>query len=159
MEDCKKDNITEESVQSDESPRIDIPDHYYEKIRKSINTFHNLHIDTTYDDDFDEKARRINNELLKNEDQKRNFRDRLLRLVSKLIYIQLVFFNLVIIIIVVALIFDFSCFRQLNDMSVNLLSFLKYYISATIVELLSMLFFILRYVFIDTKGIKKKLKK
>ena len=88
-----------------------------------------------------------------NEEQKLNFRNRLLRLVSWLIWVQLIFFNLIVFLVVSSIVFDCNFIKDLDmDTSGAILDFLKYYISVTIVELLSMLFFIMQYVFNDGKG-------
>lgn len=84
----------------------------------------------------------------KNEAQKLEFRNKILKLISKLVWIQLFFFNIVVTIIISSLVFNFSIFKELEiNISVTILDFLKYYISVTIVELLSMLLFIMQYVF------------
>ena len=83
-----------------------------------------------------------------NEEQKLSFRNRLLRLVSWLIWVQLIFFNLIVFLVVSSIVFDCSFIKNLDlDTSGAILDFLKYYISVTIAELLSMLFFIMKYVF------------
>lgn len=88
----------------------------------------------------------------KNEKQKLNFRKRLLNLISCLIWVQLIFFNFVVVLVVSSIVFNFSFIKNLEtDISVTILNFLKYYISVTIVELLSMLFFIMKYVFNNDK--------
>lgn len=87
-----------------------------------------------------------------NEKQKLNFRDRLLHLVSWLIWVQLIFFNLVVFLVVSSIVFDCQFIKDLDEnISGAILDFLKYYISVTIVELLSMLFFIMKYVFNNDK--------
>ena len=87
-----------------------------------------------------------------NEEQKLSFRNRLLRLVSWLIWVQLIFFNLIVFLVVSSIVFDCSFIKNLDmDTSGTILDFLKYYISVTIAELLSMLFFIMKYVFNNDK--------
>lgn len=87
-----------------------------------------------------------------NEEQKLSFRNRLLRLVSWLIWVQLIFFNLIVFLVVSSIVFDCSFIKNLDmDTSGAILDFLKYYISVTIAELLSMLFFIMKYVFNNDK--------
>ena len=81
----------------------------------------------------------------RNAKQKYKFRNKLLKLVSFLIWFQLIFFNLVIIFVISSLVFNCTFFK--SDIPMELLSFLKYYISATIVELLGMLWFVMKYVF------------
>lgn len=88
-----------------------------------------------------------------NEKQKLNFRNRLLCLVSWLIWVQLIFFNVIVFLVVSSIVFDIGFIKNLDiNTSSAILDFLKYYISVTIVELLSMLFFIMKYVFNDYKG-------
>lgn len=81
----------------------------------------------------------------RNAKQKYKFRNKLLKLVSFLIWFQLIFFNLVIIFVISSLVFNCTFFK--SDIPMELLSFLKYYISVTIVELLGMLWFVMKYVF------------
>ncbi len=88
----------------------------------------------------------------KNEKQKLNFRNHLLRLVSWLIWVQLIFFNVIVFLVVSSVVFNCEIIKDLDmDTSCAILDFLKYYISVTVVELLSMLFFIMRYVFKNDK--------
>lgn len=101
------------------------------------------------EDKIDDYNKEINK---KNEKQKLDFRNRLLSLVSLLIRVQLIFFNLVVFLVVSSIVFDCSFIKNLDiNTSGAILDFLKYYISVTIVELLSMLFFIMNYVFNDDK--------
>lgn len=81
----------------------------------------------------------------KEADQKFEFRDRLLKLISKLVWVQLLFFNIIILLVIFSVIFNFSFLN--NNGSGIILDFLKYYISVTIVELLGMLLFVIQYVF------------
>lgn len=79
--------------------------------------------------------------------QKYEFRDKLLRLISRLIWIQLFFFNVIVLVVISAVVFKCSYFK--SNISESVLGFLKYYISVTIVELLGMLWFVMKYVFRD----------
>ena len=79
--------------------------------------------------------------------QKYTFRNKLLRLVSWLIWVQMIFFNIIILIVISSVVFQFSFIK--NNISASILDFLKYYISVTVVELLGMLWFVMKYVFKD----------
>lgn len=114
-------------------------------------------------EDVENKIYNINENIIQREEsQKLRLRDKLTKTVSKFIWIQLIFFNLVVLIIVLAVTSKFEYFKIINnELATLLFDFLKYYISATIVELLGMLVFILHYVFSKYSGIDKinKLKK
>lgn len=119
----------------------------------------------TVKSDWKKQAHKLNLQVTeKAEDQKLILRNKLAVAVKHIIWFQLIFFNIIILIIVLAVTSNFSFFRNIDSqMSIQLFEFLKYYISATIVELLGMLIFILHYVFSDSrlseilfKGKKKK---
>ena len=60
-----------------------------------------------------------------NEEQKLSFRNRLLRLVSWLIWVQLIFFNLIVFLVVSSIVFDCSFIKNLDmDTSGAILDFL-----------------------------------
>lgn len=89
------------------------------------------------------------------ENQKLELRDKLVVTIKCIIWIQLLFFNLVVFTIVLSVTSSFSVFKNIDtELSIQLFEFLKYYISATIVELLGMLGFILHFVFSGFKSIK-----
>lgn len=96
----------------------------------------------------DDKINNINDLLINAERQKQTLRKAIVIFVSVLLFAQLVFFNYIVWLIIHAVITQDGIYRHLLvEESANLLSFLKYYISATVVELLGMLFFIVRYAF------------
>ena len=99
----------------------------------------------------------FNEVVLENERQKQRFKRNILILVSVLTSIQLVFFNAVVVFVVMACTTKMEFFKNLSVGEITeVLGFLKYYIGATVVELLGMLLFIIRYVFTD-REIKKKI--
>lgn len=109
----------------------------------------------------DESINGINKQIIKNENQKRKFKRAILWLVSILTFIQLIFFNVVVAFVVASITVEHSFLKELDIKIISeMLDFLKYYIGATIVELLGMLLFIMRYVFSDTinKHLNKKQK-
>lgn len=117
---------------------------------------------TSINSDIDSKIYNINETIIqKEESQKLRLRDKLTKTVTCFIWAQLIFFNIVVLLIVLSVTSDIMFFKIIdNDLATLLFSFLKYYISATIAELLGMLVFILHYVFSKYSGIEqiKKLK-
>ncbi len=106
--------------------------------------------------DTDKFIDKLNNLTIKEEEQKQKFKTIILRLVSVLTCIQLVFFNAIVAYVIIAFTTKISWVKNLKvDVITAILDFLKYYIGATVVELLGMLLFIIRYVFSDTKFKKK----
>lgn len=97
----------------------------------------------------DQKIKELNREIEeKEEQQKRELREKLFKIIRSLIWAQLIFFDMVVILILLPIIFRFSVFANLNDNTISLLlNFLKYFIGATIVELLGMLLFVVKFVF------------
>lgn len=97
----------------------------------------------------DQKIKELNREIEeKEEQQKRELREKLFKIIRALIWAQLIFFDMVVILILLPIIFRFSVFANLNDNTISLLlNFLKYFIGATIVELLGMLLFVVKFVF------------
>lgn len=90
--------------------------------------------------------------VIEEEKQKLLLRNRAYKLVSVLIWIQLIFSNILVILIILSLSANIPFFKTMAGSTITLLvQFLKYYIGATIVELLGMLFFILRFLF-NEKG-------
>lgn len=102
----------------------------------------------------------INNMIIqREEDQKLRLRDKLTVTVTKFLWVQLLFFNIIVLSIVLSIIVNFGFFKTIdNELATILFDFLKYYISATIAELLGMLVFILHYVFSKYLGKKNELK-
>lgn len=87
-------------------------------------------------------------ELQLNEQQKRMFKQKLMKYIIGILSIQLGFFLLIV------LMFAFSfCFKTpfTNNISIeqlkHIIDFLKYYICAIIAEFIAMLFFIVKFVF------------
>lgn len=110
-------------------------------------------------ENLDEKIDNINDMLLKTEQQKYIFRKKIVLFVGAIIVAQLIFFDYVVYLVIDSIISKNDMLRHLTSMEISyLLSFLKYYISATVVELLGMLFFIIRYAFSGIED-KKKYKK
>lgn len=68
--------------------------------------------------------------------------------VSTLIFIQLIFFNIAVGFMLISITTKWNIFKNIDVKTTELiLDFLKYYVSATIVELLGMLLFIIKNVF------------
>lgn len=110
---------------------------------------------TSKSKDIDKILNDINKQVIKKENQKRRFKTFTLGLVSILTVIQMIFFNLIVGYVIASISLDINWFKSLEISFVSeMLSFLKYYIGATVVELLGMLFFIIRYVFSISKDKK-----
>lgn len=112
---------------------------------------------TSRNEDIDSKIYSINEIIIQKEkSQKLRLRDKLTKTVTKFIWIQLIFFNIMVLLIVLSVISNSTYFKTIdNDLATLLFSFLKYYISATIAELLGMLVFILHYVFSKYSGMEQ----
>lgn len=103
---------------------------------------------TTKKENTNTKIASINEQYSLNEDQKRKHRKAILIIVTTFIAIQLVFFNIVVGFMLSSITLQFSLFKNIDYKTTELiLDFLKYYISASIVELLGMLLFIIKNVF------------
>lgn len=113
------------------------------------------------DKDIEHEIYNINEIIIQQEEnQKLRLRDKLTKTVTKFIWIQLIFFNIVVVFIVLSVTSNITIFKVVdNDLATLLFDFLKYYISATIVELLGMLVFILHYVFSKYSRIGRIIKK
>lgn len=88
--------------------------------------------------------------LSRNEEQKRQFKVKLMNLTKQLIILQLVFVAIPILLIFgdLCLKLPVPVFEKIPvEIVPSIFSFLKYYITAIIAELLAMLFFIVRFVF------------
>lgn len=80
--------------------------------------------------------------------QKLQERKKLLRILSWLLGIQMVFMNIVVLLIVVWCVFDHKVFRAVDaDVLKGILGFTKYYVTAVLVELLSGVLYIVHSVF------------
>ena len=87
-------------------------------------------------------------QLNKNENQKRKHKLYLLIGIGIFIVIQILVLSAVIGIFVANITLDLTIFKDLNlDVTDKLLDFLKYYIGATVVEVLGILFFIVKNVY------------
>ena len=108
--------------------------------------------------DSDTEISKLNIETYKKtETQKLKLRERLSKAIKRMIWIQLIFFNIVVILVVSSVIFKKPFFNEFNkELAPEVFGFLKYYISATIAELLGMRWFILHYVFSPHKILKDK---
>lgn len=103
----------------------------------------------TRNSEVDEIIEKTNNIITeKEEEQKRSLREKSFKLISGLIWFQLVFFNIIVFLILASVVFNFPVFNSLDKEATSiLLDFLKYFIGATIVELLGMLSFVIGFVF------------
>lgn len=123
------------------------PDDILEEIKKLANgqTDDSLNEEV----DLDSKITELNMEThRKSESQKLDLRDKLTKAVKHIIWFQLLFFNLIVFLIVSSVTLRIPFFKEIDtELAIKLFDFLKYYIGATIVELLGMLVFILHYVF------------
>ena len=87
-------------------------------------------------------------ELLKDETQKRAFKERLMRYILIILSVQLGIFLLVVLAFAFACCFKTSFTKDISiEQLKHIVEFLKYYISAVIVEFIAMLFFIVKFVF------------
>lgn len=86
-----------------------------------------------------------------NEDNKRTLKPKILIWVCAFIIIQLVIMNLILFIVILSLVVGESTLWFIHSINLKIVpdvfDFLKYYITATIVELLGMLYFMIRKVF------------
>lgn len=127
-----------------------------EILKKYINVINRSTFPSNIDEDdispnidIEEKIFKINEIIIQREEsQKISLRNQLTKTVTIFIWIQLIFFNIIVLFIVLSVTSTLPWLREIDNELANLLfDFLKYYISATIVELLGMLVFILHYVF------------
>lgn len=87
-------------------------------------------------------------ELTRNEAHKRFLKEKLLKYISRIITITLIFLALPIILTFATICFRTPFTRDITTEQISLLlEFLKYYSSIIIAEFIAMLFFIVRYVF------------
>lgn len=159
-----KEEISEEMETQDSSNPLDF---YYEKMKTDNSKTSDVsrksslfsrrkkveNVDATIDD--------VNKLIVKAEKQKHSFRRAFVIFIGILLTVQLFYFNLVVYHIVSAIIVKSERYNSLSPQVIdNLLSFLKYYISVTVVELLGMLAFIVHYAFSKvsflSSGRKKK---
>lgn len=134
------DKYTNELMKGIESPSLSKPLIKTEKIDERIKA-HNLEVSVAISE------------------QKISLREKLTKTVQKIIWVQIIFFNIIVLFIVAAVILNIPIFKKIdNDLAKLLFDFLKYYIGATIVELFGMLVFVLHYAFSDTSKFKDKIK-
>lgn len=99
----------------------------------------------------DKNDEKIIVEFAENEKNKRDLKPKILHWVCAFVLVQLILMNAILVIVIIGLVVGDSrlLFIHAIDPVVfpELFSFLKYYISATLVELLGMLFFMIRKVF------------
>lgn len=87
-------------------------------------------------------------QLIKNEAQKRGFKVDLMRYIKNMIIFQSILITLPVIFMTVSSFVKLPFLQSLSELDFQFFcSFLKYYISAIIVEFVAMLFFIVKYVF------------
>lgn len=116
--------------------------------------------DTTNDtvnsviDIYDEEANNntaIMTQFQENESQKRNLKPRILKWVCWFILLQLVIMNGILLVIIISTVVGDSALGFIHSIDTTVIpdvfDFLKYYISATVVELLGMLYFMVTRVF------------
>lgn len=93
----------------------------------------------------------IINQFTANEENKRTLKPTILKWVCAFIIIQLVIMNLILFVVVLSLVIGDSTLWFIHPVDLTIVpdvfGFLKYYITATIVELLGMLYFMIRKVF------------
>lgn len=131
------------------------PEDILEKIKKLANGDADDSLDEELD--LDSKITELNIETHRqSESQKLEMRDKLTNAIKHIIWFQLLFFNLMVFLIVSSVTLKIPFFREIDtELAIELFDFLKYYIGATIVELLGMLVFILHYVFSPYKILEK----
>ncbi len=99
----------------------------------------------------DKNDEKIIDEFVLNEENKRNLKPKILHWVCAFVIVQLVMMNAILAIVIIGLVIGDSNLWFIHSIDPvvfpELFSFLKYYISATLVELLGMLFFMIRKVF------------
>ncbi len=115
--------------------------------------------DTTYDTESairrsDHEAinkillRTLDPHLGKNEEQKRDFKGKLVSYIEKVLVAQLIAVGVMIIIVFLTICFDIPIMKDISGaQTVQMLEFLKYYITAIIAEFIAMLAFIVKFVF------------
>ena len=102
--------------------------------------------------DIHENDEKIINQFEKNEESKRILKPTILRWVCGFVLFQLIVMNLILLIVILSLVVTdeapLGFIYPIETQSLpEVFSFLKFYISATIVELLGMLYFMIRKVF------------
>ncbi len=102
-------------------------------------------------DDPDKAELIASNELIEDifdKRQKREHRDKVIDIVKNAMMIQIAFMSFIILLVVANITLKIPIFKDLNNESLRLvIGLLKYFISATIVEIVGMLFFIVKSLF------------
>lgn len=128
--------------------RDDRFDSYIRKMNDKKESSEKVGVENSGNKDVDLEIDEINSLLLEAEKQKYRFRTTIAIFISILLALQLVFFNCMVCYIIHGIIHKSDYFNVLSqEVTSALLEFLKYYISVTVVEMLGMVFFILRYAF------------
>lgn len=135
-------------------------DSYIRKMNDKKESSERTGVENNGDKDIDLEIDEINSLLFKAEKQKYRFRTTIAVFISILLALQLVFFNCMVCYIIHGIIHKSDYFNVLSqEVTSALLEFLKYYISVTVVEMLGMVFFILRYAFSNRIYKKEKRQK
>lgn len=101
-------------------------------------------------DDFNNRAvlRDLTEQLVENELQKRGFKVKLMNYIKGMIIVQMFLIAIPVLLLTGASFLNVSKLRSLDSEALSIFcDFMKYYISAVIVEFIAMLFFIVKYVF------------
>lgn len=96
-----------------------------------------------------EIIKKKNNDIIKEEaKQKLTLRENAFKLISHLIWTQLFFSDIIILVIILGIMLDIPILHKFDfNIFDKLIDFLKYFIGATIVEMLGMLFFVIKFLF------------
>lgn len=90
----------------------------------------------------------LNPQLAQNEEQKRIFKENLMKYIRRILVAQMILVSIPILMVFVNICLDIPFMKTIEKEQIQtLFSFLKYYIGAIIVEFIAMLFFIVKYVF------------
>lgn len=123
-------------------------DPYIRKMNDKKKSSEKVGVEKSGNKDVDSEIEEVNSLLLNAEKQKYRFRTTIAIFISILLALQLVFFNCIVCYIIHGIVHKSDYFNVLSQEATSaLLEFLKYYISVTVVEMLGMVFFILRYAF------------
>ena len=98
-----------------------------------------------------ENDKNIITQFIENEKNKRNLKPKILYLVCFFIFVQLVIMNLILFVVIISLVLGDGTWYFIRTIDLTIVpevfDFLKYYITATVVELLGMLYFMIKKVF------------
>ena len=125
------------TINKDDVPTVEetnLADKYFQTIKKDHDAINKLMLQI------------LSPQLSENEIQKRSFKEKLMKYILKVLFIQLILIGIFVIGI-----FSVLCFGYQNEFLTNninqIFSFLRYYMTAIIAELIAMLFFIVKFVF------------